>query len=155
VTAVLVVAQRAADEVAAACERALPFEAAGFLLGRRRAAEPPAGEVAVLCRSAGRQGEFAVPDHELLRISAYAYDRRLQIVALFHSHPSGDRRLSAADRSTLRYSAWPWVLATPIGPSAGVELTAYRAGDGAPMPCRIAALDSWQAHRGGPHRRDP
>ena len=137
-TAVLVVAQRAAHEVAAACERALPFEAAGFLLGGRGGPEPPAGEVIVLCRSAGGQGEFEVPDHELLRISAYAWDRRLRIVALFHSHPSGDRRLSAADRSTLQYSAWPWVIATAGGPSTRVELTAYRAGDAAPMPCRIA-----------------
>jgi proteasome lid subunit RPN8/RPN11 len=136
VTAELVVAQRTADAVAAACQRALPLEAAGFLLGGRYGADTVVADL-VLCGSAGGQAEFGVPDHDLRRLDAYARDRRLQIVALFHSHPSGDRRLSATDRATLQYSAWPWVIATPIGPSAGVQLTAYRAGDAASMPCRI------------------
>ena len=102
------------------------MEACGFLLG---AVEGVATDVVLGRESAEERDAFAIPDHELRRLTAYAEDRGLRILALFHSHPSGSSDLSAGDRAALRYSAWPWVIVTrPRGASAAV-LTVYAAGD--------------------------
>jgi proteasome lid subunit RPN8/RPN11 len=114
----------------AAYREALPLEAAGFLLG----SEQLVREVALARGSAGGRGEFSVPDYELRRIRAWAAERKLRIVALFHSHPGGDVRLSPADEAALRHSEWPWVVITQ---AAELEIAAYRPPDGRPLPCRI------------------
>jgi proteasome lid subunit RPN8/RPN11 len=124
--------------LAAACEEALPLEVAGFLLGIQRGCETLASEFVLARGSAGGRGEFEIPDHEVRRIEAWAQDRRLHIVALVHSHPSGDSRLSAADQAALRYSDWPWAVVTR--PSrTGIEFAAYRPGDAARLPCRVGS----------------
>jgi proteasome lid subunit RPN8/RPN11 len=105
------------------------MEACGFLLG---AVEGVAGEVVVGRESAPERGSFAIPDHELRRVAAYAEDRGLRILALFHSHPSGSTALSSGDRAALRYSAWPWVIVTRHTGESTALLTIYTAGDDGP-----------------------
>jgi proteasome lid subunit RPN8/RPN11 len=58
-------------------------------------------------------------------MAAYAQDRGLRILALFHSHPSGNSDLSAGDRAALRHSAWPWVIVTRPAGASTVVLTIY------------------------------
>jgi len=70
-------------------------------------------------------------------VQAWGEDRGLEIVALFHSHPSGDARLSAADRASLAHSRWPWVIVTRGPGRVAPALTGYRPGEARPMQIRI------------------
>jgi proteasome lid subunit RPN8/RPN11 len=89
-----------------------------------------ASEIVVSRTSTASRGEFEIPDFELRRIKAWGEDRHLQMLAIFHSHPSGDYRLSAADRAALRHSEWPWLIVTRSrARDAPVVLTGYRPGD--------------------------
>jgi proteasome lid subunit RPN8/RPN11 len=94
---------------------------------------PVSATEAVVSGSSSTHGEFEIADLELRRIKAWGHDHGLTIVAVFHSHPSGDRRLSEADRLALRHSQWPWVIVTRDSHHADVVLTGYQAGDAAPM----------------------
>jgi proteasome lid subunit RPN8/RPN11 len=93
----------------------------------------------VVSRSSGAsRGDFEIPDYELRRIRAWGEDRHLQMLEVFHSHPSGDRRLSAADHAALRHSEWPWLIVTrSYECDTPVVLAGYRPGDASPMEVRI------------------
>ncbi|MGX7678334.1 Mov34/MPN/PAD-1 family protein [Jatrophihabitans sp. DSM 45814] len=130
------VARSAADALAAACEQAFPLEVVGFLVGARHGDDMAASEFVLARGAAGGRGEFDIPDHEVSRIQAWAQDRRLHIVALVHSHPSGDSRLSETDQAALRYSDWPWSVVTRVS-RTGIEFAAYQPGDAARLPCRV------------------
>ncbi len=104
------------------------MEACGFLLG---AMEGVASDVVLARESSQERDSFAIPDHELRRVAAYAEDRGLRILALFHSHPSGCSDLSTGDGAALRYSAWPWVIVTRPPGASTAALTVYAQGDGA------------------------
>jgi proteasome lid subunit RPN8/RPN11 len=93
--------------LASACD-----EACGFLLGPLRDSHLLVTEILLHRGPSQRRSSFSIPDHELRRANAYAEDRGLRILALFHSHPSGDATLSPGDRAALRYSAWPWAIVT-------------------------------------------
>ena len=70
--------------------------------------------------------------------SGWGEDRHLQMLEVFHSHPSGDRRLSAADHAALRHSEWPWLIVTrSYECDTPVVLAGYRPGDASPMEVRI------------------
>jgi len=132
----MLVSSRTARTLASALASALPREACGLLLGPKGSGQVSAIE-AVISKASSTHGQFEIPDYELHRIKAWGEDRGLAIVAVFHSHPSGDRRLSAADRSALRHSEWPWVIVTRERQDTTVVLTAYRPGDAAPIDVRI------------------
>jgi proteasome lid subunit RPN8/RPN11 len=133
----MLVSSRTAGTLASALAGALPREACGLLLGPKSRGRVSVIE-AVISRVTSTHGQFEIPDYELRRIKAWGEDRGLTVVAVFHSHPSGDRRLSAADRSALRHSEWPWVIVTRERQDTMVVLTAYRAGDAAPIDVRIS-----------------
>lgn len=114
---------RVCRELTEACERALPREACGFLLGAVEGTPAIVTDLVVGCESRPRHDSFAIPDHEVRRMAAYAEDRSLRIIALFHSHPSGDNNLSPGDRAALRYSAWPWVIVTRLSGEPAADLT--------------------------------
>jgi proteasome lid subunit RPN8/RPN11 len=127
---VFIISRRAAEALAIARDRAFPAEACGVLLGARRGRRMFASEIVVSRTSTASRGEFEIPDFELRRIKAWGEDRHLQMLAIFHSHPSGDHRLSAADRAALRHSEWPWLIVTRSrARDAPVVLTGYRPGD--------------------------
>jgi proteasome lid subunit RPN8/RPN11 len=103
-----------------ACERAGRREACGFLLG---AARPEPVATAVVEAGASDGAAFEVAAYEVRRARAVAAERGLQILALFHSHPSGRPEPSEADLAALRTSEWPWVIVV-AGPG-GLALAAY------------------------------
>lgn len=126
------------EALAAACDAAFPCEACGFLLGRTTGDGIVAVDVARARSSSAMQGEFEICDDELRRIRAWSDERSLEIVALFHSHPSGERSLSVADRAALAYSEWPWLVVTRSrGGSAPVTLTGYRPRDARPLKVQV------------------
>ena len=98
--------------LASACDQAYPLEACGFLLGSLEDVHPLATEILLHSETSRRRASFSIPDHELRRVASYAEDRGLRILAVFHSHPSGDATLSPGDRAALQYSAWPWAIVT-------------------------------------------
>jgi proteasome lid subunit RPN8/RPN11 len=121
-------AASALSALARACDLAFPREACGFLLGEQ-CENLMASEVVIAGDSPNNHDSFEIPDCELRRIAAYAEDRALRIVALFHSHPSGDCELSAADGAALRHSAWPWAIITRASKTSKLVVTCYASGD--------------------------
>jgi proteasome lid subunit RPN8/RPN11 len=105
-------------------------EACGLLLGEKLVRGCVVTDIAHARSSALAHGEFEIPDSEIRRIRAWAADRGLEILAVFHSHPSGDPALSDSDRATLRYSEWPWIVLTRSTERGRITLTGYAAGSG-------------------------
>ena len=122
----------------AACVQASPLEAAGLLLGIRRGRQRVATEIVRSRAGANTRGEFEIADHELRRLRAWAEDRGLDVLALFHTHPSGSLCLSAGDRAGLRHSKWPW-LVFAHRPGQDLKLALYRPGDARPIKCIVRA----------------
>jgi len=134
---VLRVTRAAAAALRQACDAASPREACGTLVGRRGADVAIALD-ALPARGAAARGAFEIPGHELRRMSAWAGNRGLEIVAVFHSHPSGAPELSGLDRDALRHAVWPWVVATRAAGGTGeISLAAYAPGDARPLEVRI------------------
>ena len=80
--------------------------------------------------STGEHGAFAIPDYEARRAQAWAKDHGLLILALFHSHPSGEAQLSEGDRAALRYCALPWVFVSRSRRKQAIRLSGYGSDDG-------------------------
>jgi proteasome lid subunit RPN8/RPN11 len=116
--------------LALAFDRALPLEVCGFLVGRRGQRRLQVTDIVVARGATGERGAFAIPDYEARRAKAWAEDRGLLILALFHSHPSGDRQLSESDRAALRYCGLPWVIVTRSSREPAISLAGYGPGDG-------------------------
>ena len=135
----LLITVRTADALARAYHEVSPLETCGFLLGAARQLSLPIASEVLLSRiPPGERASFEIPDCELRRVCAYAQERGLHIMALFHSHPSGDLRLSESDRACLRYSEWPWVIITQSKGKAGVVLTGYASADASSIKVRVA-----------------
>ena len=128
--AVMLITPEALHALALALDRALPLEVCGFLVGQRGQRGPEIMDIVVARGSAGEHGAFAIPDYEARRAKAWAEDRGLLILALFHSHPSGDRQLSDSDRAALHHCVWPWVIVTRSSHEPAISLAGYRPGDG-------------------------
>lgn len=96
-----------------ACDTAAPHECCGLLLGRAMAAHLEVRRVLVARNGAGAIGHFAIPAFEFARAHSLAAQWGLDIIAVFHSHPDGDTRLSGADLIALAGSEWPWVVIAP------------------------------------------
>ena len=123
----------ALSKLAAACEKALPAEACGLLLGRAEGSDRRVTDIALPSGAAGLVDGFELADHEMARMAAYAACRGLGIVAVFHSHPTGFAGLSSYDMAAIRHSEWPWVVVTQAG---GLRLTAFAAGTAQPVAVR-------------------
>ena len=87
-------------------------EVCGFLLGKE-CSERVLIETCVLVLNVNKLGGFAIIDEETERVRRLARDKRLSVLALFHSHPSGNPALSPMDRQALRSSSIPWIVVTP------------------------------------------
>lgn len=130
----LSVSGRVAHALAIASDAARRTEVCGFLIGIPRGGLPFATEL-LLSQAATAQDSFELSEFELRRAQAWAEERGLRIVALFHSHPSGDPALSAEDRASLAHSPWPWVIVTRR--RGGTALTGYAPRTGHPMTVRV------------------
>jgi len=106
--------------------RDLPRECCGFLLGTRHS-----GEVVVHCalpllNAEPGTGAFALSDAELRRAHLVARHSGLQLLALYHSHPSGVAHPSAADTEVMARSEWPWLILTAASADGAVEVHYHR-----------------------------
>jgi proteasome lid subunit RPN8/RPN11 len=128
--ATMLMTPEALHMLALAFDRALPLEVCGFLVGRRGQRGLQVTDIVVARGATGERGAFAIPDYEARRAKAWAEDRGLLILALFHSHPSGDRQLSESDRAALHHCAWPWVIVTRSRREPAISLAGYGPRDG-------------------------
>jgi Predicted metal-dependent protease of the PAD1/JAB1 superfamily len=83
-------------------------ECVGMLLGKHRYAM----SAVRLLNSSGEPGAFRLETFEVVRATQYAARQGQQIVALYHTHPSGSLTLSQGDRRALAKSRWPWIIVT-------------------------------------------
>lgn len=67
-------------------------------------------EAVRLLNSSGAPDTFRIEAFELVRVARYAARRDQQVLALYHSHPGNDLRLSDQDRKALSQSRWPWLI---------------------------------------------
>jgi proteasome lid subunit RPN8/RPN11 len=121
----LVVTAAVLEALARELEAWRPREACGFLLGRAAWAH----HVAPTLNAASGTGGFAIPDHEVLRVQALAGSEEL--VAIYHSHPSGRTELSQGDRTALEHATLPWLIVTAD------ELVGYAPASAAPMAVAV------------------
>jgi proteasome lid subunit RPN8/RPN11 len=133
---VLCIPRLAKSKLKAAHDAALPCEACGFLLGTNEGSVCHVVDIALPSGAAGSFNGFELADHEISRVTAYAEDRGLKIVAIFHSHPGGYAALSERDLAAIRFSQWPWVLITRRPPN-DICIQAFAAGTAQPMDVRL------------------
>ncbi len=129
----------ASAKISNACDFAMPHEACGFLLGYADGADSCVIDLALPASAAGSFDAFELSDREVSRVAAHAADRALDIVAIFHSHPSGHAWLSDVDLASIRFSEWPWVLATRSR-AGGLNLQAFAAGTAEPIDVRWSSI---------------
>jgi proteasome lid subunit RPN8/RPN11 len=122
------------------CGAAAPRECCGFLLGASRGGRHVARRVVATSNPVAAPGGFAIPDHELRRVRRVAADAGLDILAVYHSHPSGSLELSERDREALAHSEWPWIVVAPDPAGDGVRLREWSAPRGA---IRQRARGAW------------
>lgn len=119
-------------KIAGTYDAALPHEACGFLLGHAEGLDTHVTDFALPAGAAGSLNAFELSDEEIFRIAAYASDRDLSILMVFHSHPSGYAQLSHADLTAIKFSEWPWLLVTRTRNGA-LDLQAFAAGTADPI----------------------
>ena len=126
----------ALSELAAGCAQVDSREACGFLLGK---SDSSGGKVtAIICSQVPEPvaGEFEISPSEIRRIRRHSKERGLEILALFHTHPSGNPAMSDSDRNALQHSEWPWVIVTWSASENRFTLTGYQTGAGEPFTVR-------------------
>ena len=105
------------DEILSLAADADSVETCGFLLGARETSSIDVWLV-IAVRNASRQiGAFSICDYEVDRVRRVAERAGCEMVALFHTHPSGSLRLSPQDLIGVTRSSIPWVIVIPAGDS--------------------------------------
>jgi proteasome lid subunit RPN8/RPN11 len=110
-----------------AYEAAYPRECCGVLLGVSTRTRLIVRRVINTLNAVSMIGGFAIPDHEMCRVRLLAANAGLDIVGVFHSHPSGSTELSSGDQAALDHSEWPWVIVTENPSTRDVLLTWHKA----------------------------
>jgi proteasome lid subunit RPN8/RPN11 len=135
---ILIDAQACAD-LCAEIDRYSVRESCGFLLGTASGPDILVRRTAPVRNAAALRGGFAIPDYEQRRVERLARKLLLKIVAVYHSHPSGDSNLSLTDLQYLGSSKLPWVIvarAQEAGDATTV-FAAYGPSSRAPIPVEI------------------
>jgi proteasome lid subunit RPN8/RPN11 len=108
-------------------------EVCGFLLGIRRLNEIWI-EACVLVKNVSGHNSFWITDEERSQVEDFARLESLEIMAVFHSHPSGAIELSETDRRLAKVSKLYWIVCgAPDEMSGNVVLHAYAPGTLTPV----------------------
>jgi proteasome lid subunit RPN8/RPN11 len=106
-------------------------EACGCLLGHARKLLP-------LCNTAAHGRKFSISYYEYQRAERQAEQVGLDLVALYHSHPSGRLALSELDKLSIGRGSIPWVIVTRTPTQNDCfPIACYAPPDGARLPLRI------------------
>jgi proteasome lid subunit RPN8/RPN11 len=121
----LVLARAAAQAIVRHARAERPKECCGFLVGSRGRAR---FAVAATNVAAGTT-RYRIDDawHVELRRTLRRFSPPLEIVGVYHSHPSGDARPSPTDMAEALYPDWTHVI---VGMERGISIRGYRIRDG-------------------------
>lgn len=135
----LVLAHAAAQAIVRHARAERPKECCGFLVGTRGRVR---FAVAATNVAAGKT-KYRIDDawHVELRRTLRRFSPPLEIVGVYHSHPSGDARPSPTDLAEAFYPDWTHVI---VGMKRGISIRAYRiqAGRAEPVVIRRQSGDS-------------
>ncbi len=120
----------AAAVVQAHAIRSVGQEAVGVLLGVRKATS-----AVCLRNTAAGPTDFRVERAEWQRTENYAKRLNVNVVALYHSHPTGDLALSQADKAAITLSTVPWVVIAKV--KGQWQARAFAFGSGEPIQLQI------------------
>lgn len=106
----------------------LPRECCGFLLGDKQGGATNATLAVPVLNAEPGAGSFAIPDSEIDRVRDLARRVKLEVMALYHSHPGGHAMLSPTDAAALVHSEWPWLILTLSPTNGRLDTTWFAAG---------------------------
>jgi proteasome lid subunit RPN8/RPN11 len=115
---------------------ARPRECCGFLLGRRRDVR----YAVPVTNAAGSSARYQVreEDHLALRRLLRRTTPALDIIGVYHSHPGGEPRPSAADLAEAHYPDWVHVI-VGLEPRAAVRAFRIRRGRAEELDIRLVS----------------
>lgn len=100
--------------------RSLPHECCGLLGGRGR----EAAQIFPATNQLASPTAFEIPPRELFDIFRRLRRDKLELVGIYHSHPSGDNAPSARDRERAYYPDAAYVIVSPR-PEAAEPVRAF------------------------------
>ncbi|WP_448581218.1 M67 family metallopeptidase [Thermaurantiacus sp.] len=110
----LVLASDARQTMLAAARTAYPFEACGLLFGERHEETLVVASASVAANIASDpQHRFEVDPAHLVATQRAHRAGGPAILGVWHSHPEGPLRPSAADRAGVTDPSWVWIIVAP------------------------------------------
>lgn len=102
------------EELLGEARRALPNECCGLLAGRGRAVT----RVFRAANALASPTAYEVRPRELFALFRRMREEKLELVGIYHSHPTGENFPSARDRQRAYYPETPYVIVSPRGEAA-------------------------------------
>jgi proteasome lid subunit RPN8/RPN11 len=114
-------------------------ECCGFLLGHSSENCIVASRLVFTRNAENRWDRFAICDYEIKRVQDLGRRLDMALVAVFHTHTSGNVYLSHLDKRSLAYSDLPWIVAALENMEGREKLkfAAYAASSGEEIPLRV------------------
>jgi len=124
------------DELLGEARRALPNECCGLLAGHGRTATR-------LFRAANALASptvYEIRPRELFALFRRMREEKLDLVGIYHSHPTGDNFPSARDRERAYYPETPYVIVSPRA-EAPQPLRAFLLSEGSTQELVVRVAD--------------
>ena len=112
-------------------------EICGVLVGTVHNGIGMAEGLYMLTNTDSRPGWFGILDSDVNRMKSYAQRQHMDLVAVFHTHKSGNLDLSVSDKAALLESDLPWLVCTHKASSSGLTMRAYAPRDCKNIPVKL------------------
>lgn len=112
-------------------------EICGVLAGTVHNGISSAEFIITLPNTDSRPGWFGILDSDFDRAKRFVQRQHMLLVAVFHSHVTGNLDLSLPDKAALRESDLPWLVCTYDPSSSTLTMRAYAARGCKRMPIRV------------------
>jgi proteasome lid subunit RPN8/RPN11 len=135
---ILFVTQHSQFELETCIAGHFPLEGCGFLLGQHSRGIAWVTHVYTVINTDKCLSSFAISYADEARIYRIAKREALSVLAVFHSHPSGDLTLSKADLVSLQDSPLPWIVCClTSGHQGELKVVGYTPRTALPIPIRV------------------
>ncbi len=99
-----------------------PMETCAVLLGDTKDSVWITRKVLIVPNSAHSPVRFSISDEDLVSVYIYAAQHDLDVVGIFHSHPTSDAVPSETDRKYMRLNPVAWIIYSGINDTCRVWL---------------------------------